>query len=338
MAPHRPTGHHVNHNSTETRQRQEDDVFLPPEIEKDNRSENIRLLQKPQGEIEYDRLQYYRCPEHYNSAAQRSYSPQGHYLPSIPLPRRPPTAINPESQNSINQPNIPYHPRSPDMEMEPIHPQSNRQDPAHPYYWELDPPLAQQHHHGHQSSIEENVSSGKRDSGIGMQHLSPNSMMHRLTNDVQRRDMQRSRDSPISPTESQASSRHTPPVRIQEEALHHSQLHHHHPRYPQNQIRNAFSDDEGQGSSFEDQDNYSKNLSHSKTETISSRGTTQTSRGISPPTKLEKPTPLMPNQRRVGGSLPSDSDDPIVTDCSGSSAASSFGRHYRSWANQENMV
>lgn len=296
----------------------------------------MRLLQKPQGEIEYDRLQYYRCPEHYNAAAQRSYSPQGQYHPSMPLPR-PPAAMPPHPQTMINRPNVPYHPRSPDMELEPIHPQSNRQDPAHPYYWELDPPLAQHHHHVHQSSIEENVSSGERDSGIGMQHLPQNSVMHRFSNDAQRCDMHRSRGSPISPSGSQSSSRHTPPVRIQEEALHHSQLHHHHPRYPQNQKRSAFSDDEGQGSSFEDQDN-SKNVSNSKSEIVTSRGTTLAQRGISNPTKLEKPTPLMPDQRRGVGSVPSDSDDPIVTDCSGSSTASSFGRHYRSWSNQENMV
>nr|XP_039261369.1 adhesion G protein-coupled receptor L2-like isoform X1 [Styela clava] len=339
--------------------RQEDDVFLPSEHEFETRSpqmnsENVGLLQNEQDEIQYDRLHHHRHGDgnfHHDGAPFHSqhYPPPGHFhtgLPPAPRhhthtstgvhnhPRFGPTShsqsrIRDMGDDAILDPNVRY-------------PQSRHREPAHPYYWDLDAPLA--HHHAHQSSLDDSLGNTKRDSGISMQHLPPNSMMHNLANEMHRNKVRSSHDNLTSGVQSDIDvqnhgmPRKVPyPIRGQN-GMEAGQIEPGHQRFSPNHRRGGgFSDDEGQPSSYEDRENPQKYQTSSMDTQMPPHCAIHNPAVIPLSGRQDVPKSHQGGHRRRK-SLSTDSDDPITSDCSPSSTGSfdkPQNRQYRQWTGQE---
>lgn len=163
------------------------------------------------------------------------------------------------------------------------------------------------------------MSNAKRDSGISMQHPPSNSMVHQLTNDMHRNKVRRSQENIAEGMQTEGgftpSRRYSQSKRTQDEGLQSNYTQH---------MRNQRH---GNQSSFDDQDKEAPiGQAHTMAPRMSHepRCTVHNSLIMGPNERPGKAVTLAGGNRRRK-SLSSDSDDPIVTDCSVSSTGSSYG-------------
>lgn len=335
----------------------EEEVFLPTESLQDprhqqapNQQENMTLLQNAD-DIHFDHLQ--RHQHHHTHHQHPSYHPdhftQEHFHPGKhgpPLPRHHHSSTVAHAHGVHDHPH-PGHFSVASYSQSHIHDILNdpNVDPRfvdrrfdHPGraplpYWTESPPG-----HQYQGSFEDAVNSAKRDSGISMQHP-PNSMMHH-PGDIQRPKIRRSQENIAesvqqdSDSSNRASSgfpassrRYSNPVRNPDPneggGVHPAKYTQHHHRHDP-----SYSEDEHHQQCFEK--NEKQTMYGDKSHTVAGRNESRRSSAQNPMLiplneRPGKAVTLSGGHRRRRSLASSESDDPIVTDCSVSSTGSSFG-------------